>query len=242
MAVGVAMKPAYTCPHMYVNADSCHHVLCPICVCIFQDAPVECAAIFHRRIKAFMKQYIKGKGLLGHVLHYVIRYEVQNRGSLHAHIVLWLHKDDVDRVSDSILQCVPALFVAADGTSNSKSTFQVPADANLQTLLAIVLRKQMHSCKDVGAPGCREKGRCSSGFPYDKPQLHRGALYNASTQRWEYFRPRACDQNVVPYHPLVLLYWNAHMNIQRITASAWSFYLLKYACKVRACCACLLPT
>ena len=35
----------------------------------------------------------------------------------------------------------------------------------------------------------------------------------------------------MPYHPTVLLLWNAHMNLQRITNSAWSFYLLKYAMK-----------
>ena len=46
------------------------------------------------------------------------------------------------------------------------------------------------------------------------------------------FRPRHCDRNVVPYHPTILLLWGAHMNLQRITNNAWSFYLLKYSLKV----------
>jgi hypothetical protein len=41
---------------------------------------------------------------------------------------------------------------------------------------------------------------------------------------------------VVPYHPAVLLAWGAHMNIQCVTESSWSFYVLKYAAKM------MLPT
>lgn len=37
----------------------------------------------------------------------------------------------------------------------------------------------------------------------------------------------------VPYHPMVLMTWGAHMNIQRVTSAAWSYYLLKYTLKVR---------
>ena len=35
------------------------------------------------------------------------------------------------------------------------------------------------------------------------------------------------DQYIVPFHPGVLLGWGAHMNIQAVTNSAWSFYVLK---------------
>jgi hypothetical protein len=55
----------------------------------WRDAPAENAALFHRRVTQFMKHYIQRKshdgtiqpGLLGRVLHYVVRYEVQMRGS-----------------------------------------------------------------------------------------------------------------------------------------------------------------
>lgn len=36
---------------------------------------------------------------------------------------------------------------------------------------------------------------------------------------------------VVPYHPAVLLAWGAHMNLQAVTDTAWSYYLLTYAAK-----------
>jgi hypothetical protein len=37
-------------------------------------------------------------------------YEVQHILSLHAHIILWLHKDDMDRVMNEILAFVPAIY------------------------------------------------------------------------------------------------------------------------------------
>ena len=50
-----------------------------------QDCPVECAAIFHERMKRIMKQWVyinggKQKGLFGRIKDYVLRYEVQDRG------------------------------------------------------------------------------------------------------------------------------------------------------------------
>ncbi len=57
-----------------------------------------------------------------------------------------------------------------------------------------------------------------------------------ATLHYVFHRPRYCDRNVVPYHPTILLLWGAHMNLQRITNHAWSFYLLKYSLKVSILC------
>lgn len=46
-----------------------------------------------------------------------------------------------------------------------------------------------------------------------------------------YARFTEADGMVVPYHPAVLLAWGAHMNLQAVTDTALSFYLLKYAAK-----------
>lgn len=51
-------------------------------------------------------------------------------------------------------------------------------------------------------------------------------------RRWEYFQPKYCDKNVVPYHATILLVWGAHINLQWITFSYWSYYLIKYAMKL----------
>ena len=52
---------------------------------VAQDAPVECARLFHVRLQRVMREWIyinggKEKGLFGRVKDYVIRYEVQDRG------------------------------------------------------------------------------------------------------------------------------------------------------------------
>jgi hypothetical protein len=48
-----------------------------------------------------MTKYINcEKGIFGCVEHHMCHYEVQHKLSLHAHIILWLHKDDVDCVTN----------------------------------------------------------------------------------------------------------------------------------------------
>ncbi len=56
-------------------------------------------------------------------------------------------------------------------------------------------------------------------------QPNQQSKFNNYTNRWEYYRTRHEDHNVVPYHASLFLLWNAHFNIQFITFSYWSFYL-----------------
>lgn len=59
--------------------------------------------------------------------------------------------------------------------------------------------------------------------------LHMPLHQPAPSCRYVYPRHNASDGMVVPYHPAVLLAWGAHVNIQRVTNTSWSFYILKYA-------------
>ncbi len=54
---------------------------------------------------------------------------------------------------------------------------------------------------------------------------------NNVSNRWEYYRPRYANRNVIAYHPTLLVLWGAHMNMLQITSSHWSHYLLKYSMK-----------
>jgi hypothetical protein len=49
----------------------------------WQDAPVESAMLFKRKLDTTIKNFLplKKPGALGRVMHYVIRLEVQARGS-----------------------------------------------------------------------------------------------------------------------------------------------------------------
>jgi len=191
----------------------------------FKEAPVECATHFLRRCKDFLAEHIlrsDGSGILGRVEDYVIRYEVQDRGSLHAHIIIWLELADVDTVGSEISACVPAAF---DEESNA---FVPPTDPNELTLFNMVTKKQMHTCRPDGC--LNNNHSCRYGFPCDT-QPERTLVFNCLTNRYHYYRPRYADRNVVPYHPVLLLLWGAHMNLQHVTQTAWSFYVLKYAMK-----------
>lgn len=186
----------------------------------WSDAPVESARLFHERLTRFMNDFVLGgPAILGRVLHFVTRYEVQSRGSVHAHIVLWINKEDVSRVTNEIVACVPAL-------TNESGEFVRPTEPMHARLFDIVQRKQLHVCR---AGACMQDGRCRSGYPFEP---HFGdPVIDPVSNRWKYFRPGADHRNVVSYHPEALSILNNHMNIQRVTDTNWSGYMLKYALK-----------
>jgi hypothetical protein len=49
-----------------------------------------------------------------------------------------------------------------------------------------------------------------------------GTRKNPQTQRFEYLRLGPADCLISPYLPSIMLLWNAHMNIQRVTGESWS--------------------
>jgi hypothetical protein len=121
----------------------------------YSDVPVECAAHFIDRFKTLMRRDIlctdesgrQKRGIFGNVTDHLVRYEVQGRGSLHVHMLLWLHPDDIDSVSSEISGAVPAEWDA------STSAFREPTDPLELELYRLVLRKQMHKCTPPGEPG-----------------------------------------------------------------------------------------
>jgi hypothetical protein len=198
----------------------------------FENAPVECTHHFVRRLNDFMDTFILCKGtnaavsgtnggVLGRVQHHVTRFECQGRGSLHAHIMIWVHPDDLERTTNEIQAFIPAEY------NNSTDTFTPPDAPEDLTLYRLVLRKQLHICRP---DGCYEKGHCKYKFPF-AVQPTPATLFDPHLRQYTYYRPRDVDRNVVPYHPTVLLLWGGHMNLQRVTNAAWSTYLLKYALK-----------
>jgi hypothetical protein len=53
---------------------------------------------------------LSSQHLLGIVKEYVIHYEIQQRGSLHAHIILWVVKNDIENITNEIIAFIPATF------------------------------------------------------------------------------------------------------------------------------------
>ena len=63
----------------------------------WKDLTVECTTLFHARVQKFMQEILLiGPKILGTIDQYVIRYELQSRGSVHAHIHLWMNSVDVE--------------------------------------------------------------------------------------------------------------------------------------------------
>jgi len=191
----------------------------------WHDAPVECALLFHLRFKAFLRFALLkgGEEVLGNVQHYVVRYEVQQRDSLHAHVMLWVAEEEVATCGDGIVGCVPAEF------DHEAQDFVPPTDEEASRLFGLVVDKQMHACRDEG---CRatDDSMCKYGFPFE-PQYDRRPQPASNGRRWLYYRPGHEHRNVVPYHPQLLLIWGAHLNLQKVSGTNWSFYILKYSMK-----------
>ena len=79
--------------------------------------------------------------LMGRVKHDVIRWEVQGRGSLHTHVLFWIHPDDVELISDQISAAVPADW------DDVKNCWIEPEDEAEARLFNIVWHKLQHKCR-----------------------------------------------------------------------------------------------
>jgi hypothetical protein len=79
--------------------------------------------------------------------------------------------------------------------------------------------KTFHDKKILSLKNChniwmqkRNNSQWKFGFPYSQHILEKPTLNNVSN-RWEYYRPKYANHNVVAYHPTLLLLWGAHMNM-----------------------------
>jgi hypothetical protein len=142
--------------------------------------------------------------------------------AVHAHVVLWVHPDDVERAARGITACVPGVFHQDSKTWKSAKG----ANAVDEDLLQLVLGFQMHVCRDFLCMK-NKRGKCSKHFPFPEQHERDPKEDHSMGGMWTYFRPGHEHRNVVPYHAGVLLTWRAHMNLQRVTHADWTRYLLK---------------
>ena len=77
----------------------------------WMECLVKCASMFYARLQKILYSYIlSGPRILGSVEGYMVRYEIQFCGSLHAHIILWIENSDVEHVANEIIVTVSAEF------------------------------------------------------------------------------------------------------------------------------------
>jgi hypothetical protein len=88
----------------------------------------------------FMHQHIfNDNGILGKVKEYVIQYEFNiHCGFVHAHIILWVNKNDLERITNEIIVFVPTIF------DDTNAKFILLSDSLQLKLFHTVLSKQLH--------------------------------------------------------------------------------------------------
>jgi len=71
---------------------------------------------------------LKDNGKLGKIKKYVVCYELQHHGFVHAHIILWVDENDLQRITNKITNYIPIIF------DKTTKTF-IPSNHNLQLKL-----------------------------------------------------------------------------------------------------------
>ena len=131
--------------------------------------------------------------------------ELQNRGSLHVHLLLWVLPNE--NISQTLILATPEHF----------------------EITAKVKKYQIHTCQ---SPRCFKSGKhvytkCKYGFPFE---LCDADYLDEENNLYKYRRINEIDKNIVPYNPMLLLLWD--MNIQYVTKKGIEQYLVKYISKV----------
>ncbi|XP_055331249.1 uncharacterized protein LOC129583481 [Paramacrobiotus metropolitanus] len=167
------------------------------------------------RFSEFKKLFLYNKqGPFGEVKHHWYRHEYQKRGAINTHLVIWLKN------RDAAVGLISAHIPEAD---NPVSGF----------VKHLVKQHQIHErclkerCfKGVGSKILKI---CKYGFPFKTP-LEKCCLDEKGV-RYLYPRYKLEDAYVVPYNADLLLMWQGHVNVQKVTANGWQLYLAKYVAK-----------
>ena len=114
--------------------------------------PVTAARHYQYRLNTFFQEFLKSPGNpLGELVDHAIRIEFQNRGSPHAHCVLWI-KDAPkygDDDSTNVCQFIDKYITCA-----------IPADEGKLKDLVLLLQQHKHSSY------CRRNKGCPFHFPH----------------------------------------------------------------------------
>jgi hypothetical protein len=142
-------------------------------------------------------------GLLGEYVYSWYRVELQHRGALHIHMLLWLN---------------------IKNTSNELILATMHDNPDVK---AKVKKYQIHTCQ---TPRCFKSGKklytkCKYGFPFELCELD---YLDEEVNLYKYKRISNEDVNIVPYNPYLLLLWDGQTNIQYVTKKGIEQYLVKY--------------
>ncbi len=121
---------------------------------------------------------------LGQIKKNVIHYELQRHGSVHAHIILWVNENDLQRIKNEMIALIPIVF---NKTKQVKHLFHQMIVYNLNHLKCyykknfrnveiVILRKDIMEIVNL-----------------DFHVLHTMKLIFLTKKIWKYFKPRYED-------------------------------------------------
>ncbi|OWA55112.1 hypothetical protein BV898_19496 [Hypsibius exemplaris] len=184
--------------------------------------PVEMVEAFCQRFEGFMDRFIRTENnVFGRVRDWWYRMEYQKRGGIHIHMVIWWDEETAPN-EQKISAEMPRFKDPNDSTK--------PHPMN-DLWREAVLKSQIHHCFDsrcLRGPGGTRLKNCKYGFPFAMCSEER---LDKTGIRYEYLRSDIEDVSVSPYVLELLLYWQGHVNVQRVTKHGWEMYLAKYIAK-----------
>ena len=195
------------------------------------EDPISVSRQFSLKFHAFFnKIIIKGK-VLGTVDHYMWKKEYQNRGAPHYHVLLWIQDAPVIGVDDAdkVLAWI-----------EDRITCKLPDKESDPELHAMVTKHQLHKCSGYCKRKIKRGGvfvtTCKSNFPrtpQEKTVLHCVEEKLKKRQRIYELARSESEVRVNDYNPLLLLLWQANMDIQFMAESslALSHYVTGYITK-----------
>jgi hypothetical protein len=172
------------------------------------NRPWDSSIAFMRRFRYVFDLIRQGK-VFGGLVDFWYRLEYQQRGSPHAHIILWL-KNKENRCH----------HVSAELLRSDLTDFSAEQRGLHNKLRDYVQRYQMHTCKPQFCASKKKPAqapstdittdRCREGFPAPLADVCSMNEHGA----WTYRRRHNEDRNVVPYNPTLLLLWQGGTNVQ----------------------------
>lgn len=165
--------------------------------------------VFKMRVQMLM-QVLKSNHLLGTIKGYLYRYEYQNRGLPHVHILLWT---DVDVDDPAIVdEYVCAELPPDDGTDTTRVWRQ------------LIQKFQIHN--HSSRCGYPTTGFCCYNYP--RPV---NPVTVPTGRRIKLRRRKPEDRLVVPYNPILTNLLRCHTDVEPVSSSQCPAYTLKYTSK-----------
>jgi len=176
------------------------------------NRPFHCANYFVHKFQSLKNKLYKKPDLtgFGEITDFFDRVEFQNRGSAHTHSCYWTTNSIETMISNDII----------------RST--IPDSQYEPELYTAVIANQIHTCNHHCQGPAPPGQTCKKGFPRPFSQT---THYEEGNCRYIYKCLTQADSWVVPYHPAILLLWDAHINIQYITDKGFARYISKYMVK-----------